>query len=449
MLLATPALSHFLDPERFLKPLIDAMWHDRGRYKGKDEFYHLNSITAVVDAIPVPRSADTKASPEIAEGLSLLLEGAPHATRTAEDDDYETPNIRFISRSSSTALSRPGRRVSRHVSLPVANTIFVNGQKSTLEEHDWSIKVTRLGVSNKQLSRHRRRYVRCQIQCEADRFLNGHIPLRTLTPQREIVRSMGNILAQIQIDGKAVPASKELEKAVPDYLASNPGVKQGPGLVYALIRPLDMLRAAEGELDATDGRTSALSLALWRGARLHKVTGGGGGWGKKQGLLSLNAAVDFNNTESWRPTMQFPNPDDDEPMPILRPIEDAIPLGSTVEFLVRTDAELFRAEAEAADPKELRAVHNAPSKPPPMKRKWVFGTASAPETQLSHTAYPGEESSRVLFFPNYFGMVSFSGAALGSEETPGTDEVYTDDCPPFPTTRTMVDVPDMRLSLGL
>ncbi|KAK5039569.1 hypothetical protein LTS07_000063 [Exophiala sideris] len=447
VLLATPALSHFLDPERLLKPLIEALYHDVKWYKRSSNIFHVNTVTAVVDAIPVPRSAETKANLATAEGLSLLLSGAPPANRAPDDEDNPA-NLRFISNSTSTSLTASGRSVNRHVSLPVANTLFVNGQKTTFMQHDWRIRALRHGSSVYPLSQNHRQYVKVRIQCEADEFVGGHIPLRPLTPVRKVMNSMGNILAQIQIDGKAVPASKELETAVPDYLASNPGVTQGPGLVYALIRPPNMKRAADQEHDTTDGSpTSALPLALWRGARLHKVTGGGGGWGKKQGLLSLDAGSDFKDPRFAGKTIHFPDPDDDDSMPTLKVSQDTIPDGSTVEFLVRTNAEVSKLEAEAADPKEPPAIHDEQSDSAHTTRNWVFGTAQAPDTHASHTEDSSEESSGVVFFPNYFGMVSFSGAALGSEEVPGPDEVYSPDCPPFRRTRTLLDVPDIRLNL--
>ncbi|KAI1613280.1 hypothetical protein EDD37DRAFT_679606 [Exophiala viscosa] len=444
VLLATPALSHFLEPERLLKPLIEALYRDVTYYKGRPNVFHVNTVTAVVDAIPVPRSAETKATLATAEGLSLLMSGAPPANKAVDDEDNPA-NMRFISNATSTSLTGSGRPVNRHVSLPVANTLFVNGQKTTFMQHDWRIRALRLGSSVFLLSQNHRQYVKVRIQCEADEFLGGHIPLQPLTSERRITKSMGNILAQIQIDGNAVPASKELETAVPDYLASNSGVTQGPGLVYALIRPPNLQQAANEEV-ATDGPSSALSLALWRGVRLHKVTGGGGGWGKKQGLLSLDAAYDFKNSSLAGKTIHFPDPDDDDSMPTLKVSQDTIPDGSTVEFLVRTDAETWRTEAEAADPKEQPPVHDRQSDLPHKTRKWVFGTAKAPETHVHHPENSDEKSSGVLFFPNYFGMVSFSGAAFGSEEVPHPDEVYSPDCPPFRRTRTLVDVPDVRLN---
>lgn len=104
------------------------------------------------------------------------------------------------------------------------------------------------------------------------------LPLRMLTPPRKVTAGMGNILRAIEsVDGesKSTGASRELEKAFTDYTASLPADDTREKLdVFA-------------RLTATKPAPSS-ELLLAPGARIHRVLSGGGGWGSKAGLLSLD-----------------------------------------------------------------------------------------------------------------------------------------------------------------
>jgi hypothetical protein len=244
---------------------------------------------------------------------------------------------------------------------------------------------------------------------------------------------MGNVLAEIEIDGKSVPASQELEETVTKHVASEPG--GGPVLVYALIRPPGMRPATEQAKGLAMRRSNYRILsAIWRGARLHKVTGGGGGWGKKKGLLSLDTAVDSNAGEAQ--TMLLPDLDDDDgSMPFEMKSQAMIPEGSTIQFLIHMKR-----------PQPMVHVSNPGARPSwdkIMARKWVFGSASPTE----HPERPaGKESTlhdfpEVKFFPDFFGMLSYGNVSLGSDETPTPAERYISDSPPLRAFRSRLDVP--------
>lgn len=106
---------------------------------------------------------------------------------------------------------------------------------------------------------------------------NGRIftqlPIRPLTQPRRIVEGMGNILRTLMNgESERAPASRELEAAVNSYRSDT----QGKLDVFARItrqRPED---AAPTE------------FLLSPGTRIHRVLSGGGGWGAKSGLLSLD-----------------------------------------------------------------------------------------------------------------------------------------------------------------
>ncbi len=441
VLLATPSFARFLDPDTFLKPLLEKLFGNVTATTGEELRIIVNTAAAVVDAIPVPRSRDIHPESQIAQGLALLMTGDMFASArdaSANEGNDHPAIIEFVSRDSKSYLTISSRNTSRHISLQVANTLFLNGQRDTMLHHVWDIYLGDSGPKIQRDDTSRARYLRVPLTCSPDSFLHGHVPLRGLTPERVISRCMGNVLAEIEIDGKSVPASQELEEAVTKHVASEPG--GGPVLVYALIRPPGMRPATEqAKRDAGVKSISAVLSEIWRGARLHKVTGGGGGWGKKKGLLSLDTAVDLKAGEAK--TMLFPDLDDDDSTPFEMKSQAMIPEGSTIEFLLHIKEEIRQTEAHFSNPED----------PPPWdrisKRKWVFGTASPAEHPKLRAAkdFNRDDFSGVMFLPDFFGMVSYGNVALGSDETPGRVEWYVPDSPPLKVFRTRLDVPDSRL----
>jgi hypothetical protein len=334
------------------------------------------------------------------------------------------------------------RRVRRHIDLPVANTVFVNGQRSTLFEEHWAVQSDRSTSTPPSViynGRHSLKHFQIPTGCGADGFLGGHVPVEALTPERKVVRSMGNVLGEIEIDGRAVPASQELEKAVSNYLASHPEhAVSGPIAVYALIRRAgdSSVDEAQGSQQNTTNRGSEVDSAIWRGAKLYKVTGGGGGWGKRQGLLSLEPATDF---ESPADTMTFPDLDDDFTIPSTMGSQNMIPEDSAVQFWVYSGDENAHRDSTAADPKQ------PPDPDRHLPLTLLLGTASQPESR-THPQSP--DGAGVEFLPDRFGMISYGGAALGFEETPASGERFSQESEPFKSSRTRLDVPNSSYVLS-
>ncbi|KAL2122912.1 hypothetical protein VTJ04DRAFT_3367 [Mycothermus thermophilus] len=157
------------------------------------------------------------------------------------------------------------------------------------------------------------------------------IPLLPLTPAHRIHRSAGNIISQLWPRNAAgpMPASEELEKLIPrlrelrlDATGDEETYYAGGGLgVWALTIPPSQAVAGSvggpvGELPVLDIKEAAAAVAEWgryqllerelaekvrgrlkelvaRGCRLHRVVSGGGGWGAKRGLLSLDPETKF------------------------------------------------------------------------------------------------------------------------------------------------------------
>lgn len=66
-------------------------------------------------------------------------------------------------------------------------------------------------------------------------YFKSRIPLIPLAPPRKIVAGLGNIVRQVEIDGVASPASKEIEELIPKYLSKRS--RQDPAGVWALVIP--------------------------------------------------------------------------------------------------------------------------------------------------------------------------------------------------------------------
>lgn len=120
--------------------------------------------------------------------------------------------------------------------------------------------------------------------CATKRKFYSRLPLKPLTMPRKILDGMGNILRKLEsTDGEPTGASRELEKAVANYIDNLPDDVDRPERVNVFAR-----------LTIQELHTDAVELFLNPGTRLHRVLSGGGGWGSKAGLLSLDPQGDVD-----------------------------------------------------------------------------------------------------------------------------------------------------------
>ena len=216
-------------------------------------------------------------------------------------------------------------RASRKVKLPLAKTLFYNGLQHTMVSSTWveNNATRRFELVKEQQHQH------ATVTIPVLHSIKKHLPdasnrwfvtspLLPLTPPREVKASMGNIIRQIGDDDG--PASTELETAVMKFYADN-DLPVEAAAVWALVVPHDTAAQlkAEGALDLmhedAEGQRQRLAIGLnnadcfssvpyrlmLRGARLHKVLSGGGGWGKKAGLLSLDPESDYSDVDPTAP----------------------------------------------------------------------------------------------------------------------------------------------------
>lgn len=446
VLLATPGLAHFMDRDVFLRPLLENVYSKSIPHSGTARMGTVRTSAAIVDALPVPQSKKSKSAGQTSEGIALLLtEDFSQNWRMSgkEQDASETEanhpgTIAFLSEASRT-ISPPWRS-NCTLTLPLANTLFLNGQQHTMVCDQWGVPTGYLETRPLLQSTEKLQHLSVHLHYEPMWFFSGQIPLQALTREREITQFMGNILAKIEVDGVSVPASQELESAVTKFVASNP--YHGPVAVYALIRPPnidDESPSVQRLVD--DGVLSLVASALCRGAKLHKVTGGGGGWGEKAGLLSIDAADSLSSVA--KVTMQFPVLEDDVPGPATPKPNDIIEKGSTVEFFVYIRERPSEDTVGVDEPEETAMQRDRAI-------TWVLGTTSHPEA-LSRPVDAETELNHprgVTFLPDYFGMLTCGNAALKVSKSLDMDQNPPLEISTWDTShkrwRSRIDVPDSR-----
>lgn len=264
--------------------------------------------------------------------LAAVVDSVPGSSRSSRDayswliTDHMLP-IRRAAQAQPTSLTLilPSARLT----IPLANTLFENGQPATavllLPTHQRTLVEAATDLSPQEVedfvqaqadvseawqelgelmavvgTRHGLHTpvpaasIAITVPAEALREGRGtggtpiysRLPLRALTPPRQIEEGMGNILRRLAAPPSSADgtqprggASRELEAAVSEYIQSH---SLGPAVVevYARLTPQQPAPAAAA--------ASPAELLLCPGASLHRVLSGGGGWGNKAGLLALD-----------------------------------------------------------------------------------------------------------------------------------------------------------------
>ncbi|KAF9637771.1 hypothetical protein BFW01_g8667 [Lasiodiplodia theobromae] len=237
-------------------------------------------------------------------------------------------------------------------------------------------------------------------------------PLVPLTPPREVKAGMGNIIRQIMgPDGKEAPASQELEKAVSSYFEAT-GQAPHAMPVWALVTSEKTTKYFSSSIlsalekwqprrfsqmydyagisslflaDAWNADHKLFHTAVWKvllrgNGKLHRVLSGGGGWGKKAGLISLDPAKSISEAAE--------NAADVDEMD-LRPV--AVP-GSYITFLTSpvSSLELPKYEQDTC----------------------AFGTIPSTIDDIPDTTTEGPSS--IDAWPGYFGALSEQGMSINS-----------------------------------
>jgi hypothetical protein len=407
---------------------------------GQAHQHRLQSRVVVVDRIPFPR-ANSSGVP----GISLAVHALGSFWK-AEENTISTGWEGSQPRISLTrSISHGDNRSVSRILLKPANTLFVNGQDVTMFTDQWRLTFNEKGIGAPKVTieGHRRRTDNISLRpvCHSSSM---SIPLQKLTEGREISMSMGNIISQLvpKQGSAATSASLELEEKVASFMTSKYGT-QGTLAIFALIIPRPSPQAGtvpeqlispqflgyegstidvdEGEISEEEEVLNHIRLQLSKGAHLHRVTSGGGGWGKKQGLLSLDPAFDFEDSVSSASAQSATNATDfkleghgsfwsERVTP-----ETARP-GDSVEFyghFVSAEDELSVLGKEAL----ITSLKESNT------RKWrtsewiaadmaqmVFGVIPPQDTNVPSVGPSTLE--KIITVPHHFGMLSESGMVL-------------------------------------
>ena len=269
---ATPRLAHLFNQDS--KFLTAALSHV---YQAGNPDISRSCVVGIVDKLPGAWQVYHE-KVNSSEGLAFMATRRQMVLMNDNKASKSTPLVCFSS--SQTLQNNGDDRSFSVIALPVANTLFINGRHSTLFRHEWTPTTAAIcqdTASHPQDSQTVLQSVTIDAVIRKRRMSKAkRLPLVSLTEPRIVKTVMGNILREIEIEGKSEPASSELEKAVMETVKEN-SKEDNKVQIFALFH----------EPSASNEKISAQRILLAR-ARLHKVTGGGGGWGQKRGLLSLD-----------------------------------------------------------------------------------------------------------------------------------------------------------------
>ena len=319
-----------------------------------------------------------------------------------QDDTMNSALLEFVLTQIQPRLNQVIRR---GTDIPLANTIFNNGQRSTMFLTAWSrssesaeYEMTRKSAVDHQL-----------IELDFPPFQSGlYVPLISLTKQRTVASSMGNIVRQLDIEaGEEIPASRELEEAVTKYVERNSDT-DGKVLIYALVSKRGHPSGSLDEPKEGEEAATFVRKALLDGSSLHRVISGGGGWGAKQGLLSLDPQPLLGEARSSPPAAN-----DSDIAHMMTGLTSIAEKGAWIKFFVAYEPNLRHMwDAEAAGSRPDHRAGNPPQDAHVHSR--AFGVVPVKSYDEPVQQEPDLPLSEVLHFPNHFGALSEQRMTLSS-----------------------------------
>ncbi|KAI9642334.1 hypothetical protein NHQ30_009136 [Ciborinia camelliae] len=317
VILVTPAFAKWLeDDENFIKGVLECLTHHHVDNKPN----YVVVVAAVVDGLaPSPGDIPIAERAGPLEGFSFL-----YGVRTQllspknvwEPESYKNDltnpaKLSHLIFSGKSCSKQSEQSLATTISLPLANTLFVNGKHSTLETSQW----TRRNMGEyKCLQSVEKQYQRIKVfHHESTTIPPIFVPAVPLTLPRPIANGLGNIIRQLSFgpeDTDNRPASSELESQVTRYMAFSE--RHATIGVWALIyrkeildpnlkaTTLEMTEQLESTWGNDDQNLRFVGTQIALGAILCRVVSGGGGWGSKQGLLSLDPQLTYEDIASAR-----------------------------------------------------------------------------------------------------------------------------------------------------
>ena len=378
----------------------------------------------VVDRIPFS-NGNGPGAPGIsfAAGFAPPLENVDLETQVGPQPSSIVPQLNVRLHLSKKDIDRNPKIV-----LSPASTLFTNGRETTMFAEHWKAQTdanNHLKFQRVSARRHLTRMTFTQRLVKSSMRLS----LERLTAPRTISRCMGNVLSKLVNENGLEPtsASQELEEKVAANMKDRGYFNAAPP-IFALVIPRSpgkgkdtipavVVRNLLGQkrpdgtkaLDQRKGDKSDLKLALSKGAHLHRVTSGGGGWGLKQGLLSLDPARtlhdDLGHSQKLKGEESMVSDQGPLSQPVVRP-------GDRVAFYVSYASRL------AKQAKPDKHVHtegwSADYWSQEINTRMFWGVI--PEEDVAANGGLGlpHPRSGVISVPHHFGMLSIKGMAIES-----------------------------------
>jgi hypothetical protein len=402
-------------------------------------------LCAVVDKLPAGRTIDasTTAEKEMAarsrtppvgdvgyEGIAFATLPSTASIPSTSPRSADRGAIDFIL----STRTKDEKVRSETWRLPLANTVFQTGSPATMSLSRWSI----VGDDKSSEREHEIDLSHHGVMMTPETAPVSQvasalsIPLVPLTLPRRVEGCMGNIVRRvIGEDGISTTASLELEHAVPQYFKSR-GEPAQPTTAWALVIPKSMTTTLRGKTTALLTRQMArkekgtqmldvLWERLWKsdpplwnsiipsaiaeGARLHRVLSGGGGWGKKAGLLSLDP-VPISDEVPIR--MEDASSSFDGPGAFSSALTPVVEDGDAVQFFISPSTGTDKNTEEYTEQTKLMSISKKDT------LGWELGTIPSTVDSIPGGSWQhqGSDDDYVAVFRRCFGALSESGLTL-------------------------------------
>jgi hypothetical protein len=425
------------------------------------------ATSAIVDRLPAG-SGELEGS----EGMAYMLSRGP-PTPNAEDytlfqESAQKPGA-LTFRMPMVLTDKAAPVMDYELQLPLSQTVFTTSLVSTLIHRKYDLQVQDNSLRLISEQKLESQTVQLPAMPERSAINITTMPLVPLTPFRKINYVMGNIirklssqhsqapkdlshdesnepgLAEIEND---MPASQELEASVSKYFETL-DLQPETVSVWALVTPRtvklplrsDLIQwlCIDRMLDADEqaiteawhpksdaattmakGTANAIQHLIPQGGRLIKVLSGGGGWGKKAGLLSLDPDVQYSTRElrqddGWK--FDFDGVDD----------------GTEAATEAQKKQALGQIVKEGENIMFLLApkLENAPTQAPELSTKphlktatkffdFTFGAIPSSIDMIPEQPEPDANAAVIKHYPDHFGMLSEGGMAVTVNTMQGT-----------------------------
>lgn len=431
-------------------------------------------LCAVVDKLPAGRTIDTKTtvhkematrklSPPVGdvgyEGIAVATLPASASILSTSPRSAQRGAIDFVFSRDTT----DNKVCSETWRVPLANTVFQTGSPSTMFLSQWSIVGQDKSCELERevdVSHHTVRMTSATLPVSQVASALG-IPLVPLTLPRRVEGCMGNIVRSVLgEDGVPITASSELEHAVPQYFKSRSEPAQ-PTTAWALVLPKPLTDRQRGrtaglltrQMSRSEKGTQMLEVlwertwnreppvwngivqrALEEGARLHRVLSGGGGWGKKAGLLSLDP-VPLSEEVPIR--MEDASSSFEGPGDFSSALTPVVKDGDAIQFFISPST--GKVSEDEGYLEQVKLMNRSKMD----TLGWELGTIPSTVDSIPGGSWQhqGSDDDYVAVFRDCFGALSESGLILTRHVHANTDQ------PPYLDSTTTVDVPFSRFSM--